>query len=96
MSATLEHLLGIRGRKAHTLRHTFASQLIQNGENLAYVRDQLGHHSIKLTVDVYGHLLPGEKAAVDRLDGPTVRPPPPPATASAEGPPIPPLAGLSR
>ena len=69
-------LAGVRPRKAHTLRHTFASQLIQNGENLAYVRDQLGHHSIKLTVDVYGHLLPGDKTAVDRLDGPTVRNPP--------------------
>ncbi len=66
---------GLRARKAHTLRHTFASHLIQNGENLAYVRDQLGHHSIKMTVDVYGHLLPGDKAAVDRLDTPTTRNP---------------------
>jgi integrase len=32
-------LTGLRSRKAHTLRHTFASQLIQNGESLAYVRD---------------------------------------------------------
>jgi hypothetical protein len=33
------------------------------------VKDQLGHHSIKVTVDVYGHLVPGaNKAAVDRLD----------------------------
>jgi integrase len=33
------------------------------------VNDQLGHHSIKVTVDVYGHLVPGpNKAAVDRLD----------------------------
>src|SRR5262249_37350548 len=30
---------GVRYRKAHTLRHTYASQLIQNGESLAYVRD---------------------------------------------------------
>ncbi len=31
--------------------------------------DQLGHHSIKVTVDIYGHLAPeGNKAAVDRLD----------------------------
>jgi len=37
--------------------------------SLAYVRDQLGHHSIKVTVDIYGHLSPeGNKAAVDRLD----------------------------
>ena len=33
-------------------------RLIQNGESLVYVKDQLGHHSIKVTVDVYGHLVP--------------------------------------
>ncbi|MBF0102360.1 MAG: site-specific integrase [Desulfobacterales bacterium] len=49
--------------------HDFASLLIQAGESLAYIRDQLGHHSIKVTVDIYGHLTPGgNKAAVDRLD----------------------------
>ena len=33
------------------------------------MKDQMGHHSIKVTVDVYGHLVPGaNKAAVDRLD----------------------------
>ena len=32
------------------------------------MKRQLGHHSIKVTVDVYGHLVPGaNKAAVDRL-----------------------------
>jgi integrase len=35
---------------------------------LAYVKEQLGHASIKITVDVYGHLIPGSnKQAVDRL-----------------------------
>jgi integrase len=60
---------GLRQIRVHDLRHTFASLLIQAGESLAYVRDQLGHHSIKVTVDIYGHLAPGgNKAAVDRLD----------------------------
>jgi Phage integrase family len=64
----------IRYRKPHTLRHTFASLLIGQGESLADVRDQMGHHSIKITVDIYGHLVPGaNKAAVDRLDDPTIR-----------------------
>ena len=65
---------GLRYRKPHTLRHTYASLLIQGGESLAYVRDRLGHHSIKLTVDMYGHLVPGaNRAAVDRLDDATGR-----------------------
>jgi integrase len=46
-----------------------ASLLIAQGESLAYIRDQLGHHSMQVTVDIYGHLVPGgNKAAVDRLD----------------------------
>jgi integrase len=60
---------GLRHVRIHDLRHTYASLLIQQGESLAYIRDQLGHHSIQVTVDIYGHLVPGgNKAAVDRLD----------------------------
>jgi integrase len=51
------------------LRHTFASLLIQQGESVAYVKEQMGHSSIQITVDVYGHLVPGgNRAALDRLD----------------------------
>jgi integrase len=61
---------GLRRIRFHDLRHTFASLLIQNGESLAYVKDQLGHASIKMTVDVYGHLVPGaNREAVNRLPG---------------------------
>ena len=60
---------GLRKIRIHDIRHTYASLLIQAGESLAYIRDQLGHHSISITVDTYGHLTPGaNKAAVDRLD----------------------------
>jgi len=53
----------------HDLRHTFASLLIQQGESLACVLDQLGHKSIRITVAAYGHLVPGgNQSAVDRLD----------------------------
>lgn len=65
---TLE-LAGLRRVRFHDLRHSFASLLIQQGESLAYVKDQLGHHSIQITVDTYGHLVPGgNRQAVDRLD----------------------------
>jgi integrase len=65
---------GLRYRKAHTLRHAFASHLLQLGESVTYVRDQLGHSSIKMTVDTYGHLVPGaNRQAVDRLDDATGR-----------------------
>ena len=59
----------LRRVRFHDLRHMFASLLIEQGESLAYIRDQLGHSSIKVTVDTYGHLVPGgNRQAVDRLD----------------------------
>ena len=62
---------GLRRIRFHDLRHTFASLLLTNGESLTYVKDQLGHSSIKMTVDTYGHLVPvANRAAMDRL--PTV------------------------
>jgi Phage integrase family len=51
----------------HDLRHTFGSLLIQDGASLAYVKDQMGHSSIQITVDTYGHLIPG--ANINWVDG---------------------------
>ena len=59
----------LRRVRFHDLRHTFASLLIQQGESLAYIKEQMGHSSIKVTVDTYGHLVPGgNRQAVDKLD----------------------------
>jgi integrase len=63
--------------RIHDMRHTFASLLLQQGESLHYVKEQLGHASIQTTVDVYGHLAPGaNRNAVNKLDdddAPTLR-----------------------
>ena len=59
---------GIRRRRFHDTRHTFASILLMAGESPAYVKEQLGHSSIKVTVDVYGHFIPGaNRQAVNKL-----------------------------
>ena len=69
----------------HDARHTFASLLPQQGESLAYVRDQLGHSSIQMTVDVYGQLVPGlNRQAVDKLDDPPAEQPPGTAKSSTD------------
>ena len=61
----------LRQIRIHDIRHTYASQLIQDNRSLAYIKDQLGHHSIQVTVDIYGHLVPGaNKEVVDSLDDP--------------------------
>ena len=63
---------GLRRFRFHDLRHTFGSLLIQDGASLAYVKEQMGHSSIQITVDTYGHLIPGADIAwVDRLDSKT-------------------------
>jgi integrase len=46
----------LRRIRLHDLRHTFASLLLQHGESVVYVKEQLGHGSIQITVDTYGHL----------------------------------------
>ena len=65
----LRHALlaaGIRRRvRLHDLRHTYASLALQRGVPLLTVSRQLGHASIAVTADVYGHLAPeaGREAA---------------------------------
>ena len=52
----------------HTLRHTAASMMIANGTHLKVVSDVLGHASISVTADVYGHLFPTQvRDAMDAL-----------------------------
>lgn len=60
---------GLRAVPFHALRHSYASALIGNGAPLAYVSQQMGHSSIRITVDVYGHLIPGaNREEVNKLD----------------------------
>ena len=62
---------GIRKVRIHDLRHTYATIRISKGDNIADVSNQLGHHSVKLTMDVYYHWMPGKKKSeVDALDDP--------------------------
>ncbi|MEO5679735.1 MAG: tyrosine-type recombinase/integrase [Acidimicrobiales bacterium] len=44
----------------HDLRHCFASALIAAGCTVKQVQAALGHESAKVTLDVYGHLWPGD------------------------------------
>jgi integrase len=51
------------------LRHTFASFALAAGCDLHWLKEQMGHSSIRMTSDVYGHLAPRHRTdALDRLD----------------------------
>jgi len=53
----------------HDLRHTHAAMLIAQGEHPKVIQSRLGHSSIQVTLDTYGHLFEGlDQAAAERLD----------------------------
>ena len=54
----------------HDLRHAHASLMLARGVHPKVVADRLGHSSIRVTMDVYSHLMPGvQAAAAEELDG---------------------------
>ncbi len=60
---------GLRQIRFHDLRHSYASLLIAQGENIKFIQSQLGHASVQTTLDRYGHLLPVDHVAVgSRVD----------------------------
>jgi integrase len=53
----------------HECRHTFASVMIAAGVNAKALTTYMGHSSVTITFDRYGHLMPGnEKEAAGLLD----------------------------
>jgi len=55
-----------RRTSPHTLRHTFATHLLQRGATVYEVQRLLGHSSLSATV-IYLHLIPGRLAEVVEL-----------------------------
>jgi integrase len=57
----------------HNLRHGAATLLLQTGTNPKVVSEMLGHSSVRLTLDVYSHVVPTMQAeaasAFDRMLG---------------------------
>lgn len=58
----------VRPIRFHDLRHTTASLLLMAGADLVAVQRVMRHKDPKITIETYGHLVPGYlRSAVDRL-----------------------------
>jgi integrase len=59
----------------HELRHSGASLMLAQGTDLYVVSEVLGHSSVAITKDVYGHLVEGQKrAAATRMSQALLKP----------------------
>jgi len=56
---SLAKRVGLKEPKVHSLRHFHVSVMLQNKQSLVLVSKRLGHASVSMTGDNYGHLLPG-------------------------------------
>ncbi len=75
---------GVAPLRLHDLRHTCASLAIAAGADVKVLQRMLGHASAALTLDRYGHLMPGqERSVADRLDAMARRATPAPVTRVA-------------
>ncbi len=60
---------GLHQIRFHDLRHTYASLLLDQGENIKYIQTQLGHANPTVTLNVYAHLMkPVNQEAVKSLE----------------------------
>lgn len=76
--SALARELGLPGEaRYHTLRHTHATWLLQQGVDMRTVSERLGHADVATTMRLYAHVLPGRDAeaaasfgrALDALGG---------------------------
>jgi integrase len=58
---------GLGRLRLHQARHTYASFMIAAGVNAKALSAFMGHSSIKVTFDLYGHLMPGTEAEAAAL-----------------------------
>lgn len=60
---------GIRSRKFHAIRHTFATRALELGVDIKTLSEILGHSNITITLNIYAHsMFDQKKKAMDKLN----------------------------
>ncbi|HWS28672.1 MAG TPA: tyrosine-type recombinase/integrase [Clostridia bacterium] len=60
---------GVRDRKFHAIRHTFATRALELGVDIKTLSEILGHSNVSITLNIYGHSLMEQKIlAIEKLN----------------------------
>jgi integrase len=60
---------GVKYRKFHAIRHTFATRAMELGVDIKTISEILGHSNVSITLNIYTHsLMEQKKIAIDKLN----------------------------
>lgn len=60
---------GVKDRKFHTIRHTFATRALELGVDIKTLSEILGHSSVGITLNIYAHsLMDQKKVAIEKFN----------------------------
>lgn len=60
---------GVKYRKFHAIRHTFATRALELGIDIKTLSEMLGHANVSITLNIYTHsLMEQKKIAMDKLN----------------------------
>ncbi len=60
---------GVKPRKFHAIRHTFATRALELGVDIKTLSEILGHSSVSITLNIYAHsMLEQKKIAIDKFN----------------------------
>ena len=62
-------LAGVKERKFHAIRHTFATRALELGVDIKTISEILGHSGVSVTLNIYAHsMLEQKKKAIDKFN----------------------------
>ena len=60
---------GVRSRKFHAIRHTFATRALELGVDIKTLSEILGHSDVSITLNIYAHsMFDQKKKAIEKLN----------------------------